>query len=75
MFQLIRQDETARRVLTDLRNLSTIMDVASTRGAFRANEMAMVGALYNKLQSFLARVSPKDEKADGSAPTETPAKE
>jgi hypothetical protein len=50
------------------------MDVASTRGAFRANEMAMVGALYNKLQSFLARVSPKDEKADGSAQAETPAK-
>ena len=59
----------------DLRNLSTIMNVTSTRGTFRANEMAMVGALYNKLQSFLARVSPKDEKADGSAPTETPAKE
>ena len=42
----------------DLRNLSTVIDVASTRGAFRANEMAMVGAVYNKLQAFLARVAP-----------------
>ena len=47
----------------DLRNLSTVIDVASTRGAFRANEMAMVGAVYNKLQAFLAKVAPP--KADG----------
>ena len=48
----------------DLRNLSTVIDVASTRGAFRANEMAMVGAVYNKLQAFLARVAPP--KTEGS---------
>ena len=36
----------------DLKNLSTVLDVASTRGAFRAGEMANVGFLYNKLQTF-----------------------
>jgi hypothetical protein len=51
----------------DLKNLSIIIDVASTRGAFRANEMATVGIIYNKLQAFLARVSP-------AAPTTTETK-
>ena len=52
----------------DLRNLSTVIDVASTRGAFRANEMAMVGAVYNKLQAFLAKVAPKTEGTEGGMP-------
>ena len=56
----------------DLRNLSTVIDVASTRGAFRANEMAMVGAVYNKLQAFLARVTPADEKKDNAEKTTIP---
>lgn len=55
----------------DLKNLSTILDVASTRGAFKANEMAGVGFLYNKLQAFLAKVAPeqKPEDAKAGAPT------
>ena len=61
----------------DLRNLATIMDVASTRGAFRANEMATVGLIYNKLQAFLAKAAPPDPKkeeagANRTAPTTTP---
>jgi len=55
----------------DLKNLATIIDVASTRGAFRANEMATVGVMFNKLQSFLAKVAPEqkpeDTKADATA--------
>jgi len=47
-----------------LRNLSTILDVASTRGAFKANEMAGVGFLYNKLQAFLAKVAPQEAKPE-----------
>ena len=29
----------------DLKNLTTIIDVASSRGAFRANEMASIGLM------------------------------
>ena len=56
----------------DLKNLSSILDVASTRGAFKAAEMAGVGFLYNKLQAFLAKVAPvepKPEDAKAGAPT------
>jgi hypothetical protein len=60
----------------DLKNLSTILDVASTRGAFKANEMAGVGFLYNKLQAFLAKVAPEQKPegtAGATAPTTAPA--
>jgi hypothetical protein len=48
----------------DLKNLSSILDVASTRGAFKAAEMAGVGFLYNKLQAFLAKVAPPEQKPE-----------
>ena len=47
----------------DLKNLSTIIDVATSRGAFRANELASVGTIYNKLQAFLTKVSATDKPA------------
>ena len=50
----------------DLKNLTTILDVASTRGAFKASEMAGVGYIYNKLQAFLTRVAP-EQKPEGIA--------
>ena len=55
----------------DLKGLASIIDVASTRGAFKANEMAGVGFLYNKLQAFLAKVAP-EQKPEG-AKAEAPA--
>ena len=57
----------------DLRNIALVIDVASTRGAFRANEMATVGLIYNKLQSFLAKVAPEPKAEDAATKkTETP---
>ena len=63
--------------LGDLKNLTTIIDVASSRGAFRANEMASIGLMYNKLQGFLSRVAPANPAAaqqpiTGAAPTTAP---
>ena len=46
--------------LGDLKNLTTIIDIASSRGAFRANEMASIGLMYNKLQSFLQKTAPSN---------------
>jgi hypothetical protein len=55
--------------IADLKNLATIIDVASTRGAFRANEMATVGVMFNKLQAFLAKVAPQETKPEGAPAT------
>ena len=73
--QAPQPDPTALSI-GDLKNLSTILDVASTRGAFKANEMAGVGFLYNKLQAFLAKVAPEqtpEGTAGATAPTTAPA--
>ena len=61
--------------VADLKNISLIIDLASSRGAFRANEMATVGMVYNKLQSFLARVAPAETKAEETAQQTPSAKE
>lgn len=59
--------------IADLKNLATIIDVASTRGAFRANEMASVGLMFNKLSAFLARVAPETKPEDNKTAPATAA--
>jgi hypothetical protein len=39
--------------LQDLAAIKSIIEAASSRGAFKANELAVVGTVYNKLASFL----------------------
>ena len=68
--QAPQPDPTALSI-GDLKNLSVVLDVASSRGAFKAAEMANVGFLYNKLQAFLAKVAPEQKPED--AKPETPA--
>ena len=45
--------------IADLTNLRSVIDVAAQRGAFRAAEMSAVGAVFNKLNSFLEAVYPQ----------------
>lgn len=47
------EDESAQLTLNDLTAMKTIIDIASSRGAFKPNEMVVVGQTYNKLMSFL----------------------
>jgi len=42
--------------VADLNLLKNIIDLASTRGAFRAAEMKEIGEVYNKLSVFLEAV-------------------
>ena len=42
--------------VADLNGLKEVIDLACTRGAFRANEMQQVGELYTKLSNFLEAV-------------------
>ena len=55
----------------DLKGLMSIIDVASTRGAFKAAELAGVGTLFNKLNTFLVNV----EKQPGAQQTGEAPKE
>ena len=47
--------------ISDLVNIKSVIDVASQRGAFRANELEAVGKVYNKLDKFLEAVSKKEQ--------------
>lgn len=42
--------------LNDLNLLAQVVDLATQRGAFRANELTQIGGLYDKLTTFLGFV-------------------
>lgn len=46
--------------LNDLAALRSILEVAISRGAFKALELEAVGKAFNKLNTFLEAVSKKD---------------
>jgi hypothetical protein len=46
--------------ISDLNGLKSVIDVATQRGAFKANELEAVGKLYNRLSVFLESVTKKD---------------
>ena len=48
--------ENKEITIADLNLLKDIVELASTRGAFRAAEMKDVGEVYNKLANFLDAV-------------------
>jgi len=49
--------ESAELSISDLGAMKTIIDIASSRGAFKPNEMIAVGQTYNKLSTFLENVA------------------
>ena len=51
------QEAGAELNISDLQALKNIIDVASSRGAFKAPELAAVGTVYNKLTNFLNTVT------------------
>lgn len=60
--------------LADLKNVLIIIDLASSRGAFRTAEFAAVGSVYAKVEAFLAAAAPAPEAtATEEAPAEAPA--
>jgi hypothetical protein len=51
--------------IQDLTSIKQIIDVASGRGAFKPNEMMVIGQTYNKLEAFLGAVAAQQEQAKG----------
>ena len=47
--------------INDLNAMKTIIDIASSRGAFKPNEMVAVGQTYTKLSAFLEQVAKQAE--------------
>lgn len=57
--------------IADLASIKSIIEAASTRGAFRANELTVVGAMYDKLTAFVesaqAQVATEETPTQGEA--------
>lgn len=47
--------------ISDLLAVKSIIDIASQRGAFKANELEAVGKTYNRINTFLESVSKKEQ--------------
>jgi hypothetical protein len=64
--------EPVQLTIADLQLLGRIIDLASRRGAFQANELSQVGDAFNKLSGFLAYVeSVQSKEAEAVAEEET----
>jgi|TARA_R100000030_G_C3176506_1_gene104731 hypothetical protein len=48
--------------VADLRNVRTIIDISSSRGAFRGAELKSIGEVYDKLDTFLKAIDAKAEE-------------
>ena len=53
--------------INDLNAMKVIIDIASSRGAFKPNEYAAVGQTYTKLTAFLDQVAKQSETAKTGA--------
>ena len=63
-------ENTTQITVADLDALRTIVDVAASRGAFRGAELTQVGAVYDKLTTFLdAVVAQAKEAAEAEGST------
>ena len=58
--------------IADLNTIKNIIDLASTRGAFRAAELQEIGEIYNRLTQFLdAVVAQAQAQQTGEPPADT----
>jgi hypothetical protein len=53
--------------INDLNAMKVIIDIASSRGAFKPNEMTVVGQTYTKLSTFLDQVAKQAETSKAGA--------
>ena len=52
--------------IADLQALASVIDIAVRRGAFGAGEVTEVGAIFDKLSSFLAVIAAQKEAAEAA---------
>ena len=58
--------------LNELAVLAQIVDLATQRGAFRANELTQVGQVYDKLNNFLSFIKEQQEAQADAEGDESP---
>jgi translation initiation factor IF-2 len=62
------EQQSTDLTINDLNALKVIIDIASSRGAFKPNEMVAVGQTYTKLTTFLDAVAKQQPAQQPAAP-------
>lgn len=57
--------DATQLTIADLQAIAQVIDAAVRRGAFGASEVTEVGAIYNKLASFLKVIADQQRAAEG----------
>lgn len=71
---MTEQNKAEELTIQDLAMARAIIEIATERSVFKANELAGVGNLYNKLDSFLKQVEAQAKAAqEGAAAAQAPA--
>jgi hypothetical protein len=71
---MTEQKQAEELTIQDLAMARAIIEVATERSVFKANELAGVGNLYNKLDAFLKQVEEQAKAArEGAAAAQAPA--
>ena len=61
--------------IVDLRVIKEVIDVASARGAFKADEFATIGDTYGRLAAFLNQIDAANAPAEDEATDEATTKQ
>ena len=61
--------------LSDLGTLLQIVDLSTQRGAFRGAELTQVGAVFDKLNTFLAYVQSQQDEQEAEGQTDEATEE
>lgn len=61
--------------LADLKNVLIVIDLASSRGAFKTTEFAAVGSVYGKVAAFLEAAAPAPTEDEAAAQEDSSAAE
>ena len=62
--------ENQQITVADLNLIKNIIDLASSRGAFRAGELKEIGEVYNKLTAFLDAVIAQAQEQEANSASE-----
>lgn len=68
--QVEAQQDQATLGVADLQNAAQVIDVAVSRGAFRAAEAAQVGQVFNRLAAFIQSVQAQQNPENAETPAE-----
>jgi hypothetical protein len=66
-------EQNADLSINDLNAMKAIIDIASSRGAFKPNEMVTIGQTYIKLTNFLDQVQKQAEAQKAAQQPVVPA--